>query len=95
MSTIPTIAPALRLVGATPGAETKQIKLVLKLSSQSISVLYIQYFLLLTDNAIPLKMLKVAYLFVFTKYQLYSKVTKPTQLVWTSAGLKPLTYVEH
>ena len=100
-STIPTIAPALRLVGATSGEETNQRKLGLKLSTltANISPVY-NNTCFLTDNAILLKMLKVAYLFVFTKCQLKSKkspnLAYPVSLrKWTSTGLKPLTYVEH
>ena len=43
-STIPTIPPALRLVGATPGAETKQIKLDLKLQPHSLVYEYALFF---------------------------------------------------
>ena len=69
-STIPTIAPALRLVGTTSGAETKQIELGLKLSTLIVNI---SIFLAFDQQCYSLKNAQGSLFICFTKYQLNSK----------------------
>ena len=85
-STIPTISPALRLVGATPGAETKQIKLGLKLQPHSLVYEYALFFwpIMLAQGS-----LQIPIILTKSPNQAY-----PVSLrKWTSAGLKPSTQI--